>query len=237
MFTCKTAETRNPCVAVKGEKMIVSNRIAFWDGDNFVIVNKNCSKDQAIKMLQLLAASDLGETEQAPDSYAEAVNEPADVMPLIPEDLPVSNDTVPVIYEASDESGIFRIKGGRYDGLTPAEVIETAEDKSKAFGNLGYFRKKLIGKDDIATDAIGKAMDSYFRNTFGHLKDPYKTVACLSEEKCENFLKYHICILSDEEMSNLLEQSGSLDFASFMKEASLEQKRSLTAAIIEKHAI
>jgi hypothetical protein len=214
--------------------MIVSNRTAFWDGDNFVIVNKNCSKEQAIKLLQILAAADLGETAQAPDSYAEALDESEEKMPVLPNDDVSSSYVVQEMYE-EEMKREFRIKGGRYDGLTPAEVIENAEDKSKAFGNLGYLRNKLLGKDDVAATAIGNTMDDYFQQTFGKIKDPYLSVAKLSEQKCDNFLKCYSCILSDEEMVKLLEQSGSLDFDSFMKEASLEQKRSLTAAIIEKH--
>ena len=200
--------------------MILSNRVSFWDGDNFVVVNKNCSKEQALKMMQALSAADLGLEEIAP-ALAKPVTEPAETLPEIPEDVPETDRVLDF---------------GVYEGKTPEEVMENADSKGKAFANLTFYQA-LYGKkgDTFMEHEIRGVLTKWFHILFGKMEDPYLSVAKWSEKKCETFFKLYGGILTTEEKATLADQGRFSHFDQMMEESTFDQKKSLIAEIIRKY--
>ena len=212
---------------------VISNRVAFWDGDNFVIVTKKCSKEQARKILAALAAADLDDVEMAPESAAEPVYEPEEEEPTIPEDVEQSltKEEVPDEPVQDTREEAVRFTGKTYTGMTPYEVLR--EHKGKGFGNLTYLRAKT--KHPELAEAIEKAQKRYFKETFSTIGDPYKNVARWNKERCEDFFRFFAGIMDDSDKDSVVQSAGSATFEDFLKDASHEQLQSLAATVIEKY--
>ena len=200
--------------------MIVSNRVAFWDGDNFVIVTKNCTKEHAQRILDALNKADLMDTQMAPAAEAEPLTEPEEIMPVIPDDL-----------FTDPEPGEIRFSSGKYAGLTPWEVLEQYKDKG--YGNLSFLAMK--GIPEALKVEIRVAQDAYFKKRFEKSKDPFKDVSSATMDFCKTFFLYFDNVLSDEQKNSIAEQAGYIDFKTFLENASLEQLQSLIASIISEN--
>jgi len=200
--------------------MIISNRVAFWDGDNFVIVTKNCTKEHAQRILDALNKADLMDTQMAPAAEAEPLMEQEEIMPVIPEDL-----------FTDPEPGEIRFSTGKYAGLTPWAVLEQYKDKG--YGNLSFLARKSI--PDALRNEIRAAQKAYFKKRFEKSKDPFKDVSNATMEFCKTFFLYFDNVLSDEQKKSIAEQAGYIDFNAFIESASLEQLQSLIASIISEN--
>ena len=204
--------------------MVISNRVAFWDGDNFCIVTKNCTKAQAKAILSTLAELDADGITEMEESCAKPIKEPEDVMPDIPEEISPT--------EASLSEYVFT-SAKQYTGKTPSEVLE--EDGDKGFANLSYLITRVTsvqGKNDIAS-----AMSAYFKKRFGVYKDPYTAVKKWDMENCDKFFKYFKGIANDKDKEEIVQKLGMLDFTTFLNSDSLSTKQSAIAALISKYAL
>lgn len=189
----------------------------FWDGNDYVIVIKNCNREDTknaiCTVVSALAA------EECPESCAVPIVEPQETMPSIP----VSDEPVPE----------FRLNTKKYHGMTPMEALE--QDKKKAYGNLAFRLSKT--KDPVEKEAIKKALDEYFKATFAPAKqDPYAFVQQkFTMENCQEFFLYFGSILTDAEKSSVADMAGMADFDTFLKTGTLTQLQSLLATVLEKN--
>ena len=204
--------------------MIISNRVAFWDGENFVVVTKNCSKEQANKILKAMADADLNDVEMAEESYAE---------PVIEEELAIPDISSAIDAPAEDvPAKKITLNNKKYHGMTPDEVL--ARDGYAGFANLAYIRDH--SNDSATKTEIDRSLSAYFKNRFGRVKDPYRSVTRYDMDQCKKFFLYFAGILPEEKQEELAQKAGAIDFQIMLKEASLEELQSLIAAVIEKYA-
>ena len=202
--------------------MLISNRVAFWDGDNFCIVAKNCTKQQAKAILKALAELDAEGITEMEESCAEPVKEPEEAMPEIPER----------IEECDEATGEFVFTSAKqYTGKTPSEVL--AEDGDKGFANLAFLAKRVTSKQGL--NDISSAMTMYFKNRFGRYKDPYTSVKKWDQTCCDKFFKYFTGIVNESDKEEIVQKLGMLDFPTFLSQGSLSAKQSAIAAIISKY--
>lgn len=194
---------------------VVSNRIVFWDGDNFVVVSKNCSQEQALKIMQALASADLG-VEIVADAPVSPVKEPEEVMPVDPE----QRDKPPVFDSPK-----------RYAGKTPVDVL--GAEKDKGFANLLFLRRKVHPQ---LRSAIEEALQEYFQRRFQGCTDAFEYAGKLTEKQCDTFFKYFGGVASEADQNVVREGHGSLNYEQAWKESNIEQKRALVAALIDKYA-
>lgn len=243
---------------------IISNRVAFWDGDNFVIVTKNCTREQAAKMMSVLAACDLGIEEQAPDSYAEPADEMEETLPVIPDDVAEAIASVAQVEaEEAPEEAVqeeeMLFPSGKYAGMSPSEVLK--RHGGKGFANLSFIRSRLPQGHPMV-DAIKRAQLAYFRehgreaylqeelNRPGKLGPQDNPIAYQAVERIDRlpagqhpdgdwrkFFAYYGGILDAEDRDQVLQKTGEVDFQAFLAEAPIETLKSLAAAVLEKYAV
>lgn len=203
---------------------IVSNRVAFWDGDNFVIVSKNCTKEEAKKILMALAAADMDDIQETTPSSAEPVEEPEEVIPVIPDVLQQE------LHEMSAPETVF--PSGKYKGLTPSQVLD--QYGAAGFGNLSFLSPKIRQKDESFADEIDKCLHENFRAIF-NTDDPKKYASALSEQEADDFLKYYGGILSEKDKADIAGQAGAASYDDLLKDAALKIKRGIIAVAIRKY--
>ncbi len=169
--------------------MIVSNRTVFWDGDNFVVVTKNCTRAMAKRIMAAFAEADLGETAVMEDAAVHPIREEEELVAL-PDD--VAGDTMA---EENDSSMPRRvtIPSTRYAGMTAEEVLQKEGDKG--FGNLSYLLDRV--DDPGIKEEIKKELDKYFVRRFQLIgMDEIKEFS-LSE--CEQFFRiFGKCFTSED---------------------------------------
>ncbi len=230
------------------------NRITFWDGDNFIIVTKKCTKDQAKRLLAAIAEADLGDVEMAPPAALEPEPDEPEYIPVIPEELVVEeteektaaelipDQTVQItrpdnVVEFSDPGSEEKIlfSSTRYIGLSPEEVLEQEGDKG--YANMAFLVKRAktspekYPMDENLIRAIEKSNAVYFRNKFEHM-DPFEYAKGLGRAECQNFYRFFSAVLSEDAESDVLKQSGYQDMKQFIDEGTGEQLKALVAVMI-----
>lgn len=190
--------------------MVISNRVAFWDNDSFVVVTKNCSKEQARRLLHAIAEADMAEVEIILPADAEPE-------PVVPGD--------EIEHYIRTDKPVF--SNGRYQGLTPREVLE--KDGDKGYGNLAFLSRKSSDADLVRDMEL--AMKEYFLKRFGgDIK-----VSDMSDGDCLDFFKYFGTIITGDDKKKILAQAGAQDFDSLIQGAGLEQLRAIILAVIKKN--
>ena len=205
--------------------MILQNRIVFRDGENLVIVLKECSREEAALVLQALDSLSLdgvpGWT-QAPDADVKPVYDAPENIPVIPDEAPVPEDAVPEY-----EDPVF--PDGKYCGMTISEVLGTHKDNG--FAVLAHFLKKktypqMPIKEELVRYLV-KRLEKYRDN-------PFEAIAGWDRNACRNFFAYFgEFLLSEKGKKVACEQTGMQDFKTFLEKGTDENLRALIARLID----
>lgn len=219
--------TERRCRIPAKEERIMIERTTFNDGDRFVIVYKNCDAEMKKKILMALAQVEIDLPEstvtEAESANVAPISDPVPVCPEIPEEGQEPEK------KEEEYSPVFTT--GRYQGLSPAEVLEQHGDQG--CGNLSYLKAR--SKDPRQKAAIEEAMRSYFKKRFSK-EDPKALCSKWKEEQADLFFKYYIGIMSEGDKQTVLKKVGAIDFDSYLEGAPMDHKLSLAVALLEKYA-
>lgn len=202
---------------------VIASRAYFWDGDNFVIVTKNATKELAARMLKAIAEEDV---KDIPFGNAEVLpmkeEEPETTIPEEVDRMLTEMRTEPTFPEGQKY----------YPGMTPTQVLEQYGDKG--FGNLTFLAKKFQDMPELIEE-ISMAQHAFMKKAFANVA-PDDLALSMEEEQCRNFLKLYWGILSQEDEKKVLNQAGVLDVKAFIAEASIDKLRAVIVAMLNKYA-
>ena len=199
-------------------------RITFEDGDRFVIVYKNCDPELKKRILKALVEAEI----EIPKEECQITEEEeAQVEPIVDNapEMPACESESP---EAEKACMVF--PSGRYQGMTPEQVLE--KDADSGYGNLTYIREKI--RNESMKEAIRTAQAAYFKKRFAD-GIPEERCAKWTEEETDNFFRFFGDLMTEADKQKVMERVGAIDYDSYMREAPVNIRKGVAAAIITKY--
>ena len=186
----------------------------FWDGDRYVVV---CAGLDDVKKIFEAGVKALGGT-QAADANVH------------PNETPI--DKIVVKEEEKEEEMVFQ--DGPYKGLSPYTIIAT-DYISEAMTAMSYITS--LRRDDSLSFSPNfkkslKEAQEYFIYAFCIEKDAFEYAGKLTANQCITFLNRFDILIPEGIKTAIVEQTGSKDWSTFLKESGLDTKQSAVAECI-----
>lgn len=121
------------------------------------------------------------------------------------------------------------ISFGRYQNMTPSEILET--DGDVGFANLEYLltKRKISGADESRVILI---LGEYLKRKVSGILDPFEYAGSVTDKEVIDFFNYFSEEFTGENKEMCCRSTGALTFDTFFKESSIDIKRSAMAEII-----
>ena len=109
------------------------------------------------------------------------------------------------------------------------------QDGDRAFANLLHLSSnRMLDNSEEEYFAIMEHLDMYLKNRFSGIDDPERYVAELPDQEVQNFFRYFQEDFSFSTKKILCEDTGCLDYRTFLDQVSLEVKRTAMVQILKK---